>query len=77
MFSTLKKEKINLLKIKSMGHDDRLPQGLLTEDKDSINEVALKFDDVKKLDRINEKVPGFDKDDFLEESDIDWVFNLN
>ena len=68
MFRTLKKEKINLLKIRSMGHDDRLPQGLLTADKNQITELALKFEDVKKLDRINEQVPGCD---FIEESDVE------
>ena len=75
MFRTLKKEKINLLKIRSMGHDDRLPQGLLTADKNQITELALKFEDVKKLDRINEQVPGCD---FIEESDVEWgQFNNN
>ena len=52
-----------------MGHDDRLPQGLLTTDKDSISEVAMQFEDVKKLDRINEKVPGHDCE--VSESDVD------
>ena len=58
MFGVLKDESENILKIKNISHDGKLPRGLLQGGKDEIRNALEKFESASDLDAQNEKRPA-------------------
>jgi len=57
MYTTLREESENLLKIKNISPDGKLPRGILLEGKPAIKNVLKQFTLAKELDKTNEKRP--------------------
>jgi serine/threonine-protein phosphatase 2B catalytic subunit len=57
MFTTLREESENLLKLKNMSPDGKLPRGLLLEGKPAIKNAMKQFNLARELDKTNEKRP--------------------
>ena len=57
MFATLRQESENLLKLKNMSPDGKLPRGLLLEGKPAIKNALKQFTLARDLDKPNEKRP--------------------
>ena len=58
MFKTLKDESENLIKIKSMAPDGKIPRGLLLEGRPAIKDSLREFKNALDKDRHNEKMPS-------------------
>ena len=57
MISTLREESENLLKLKNMSSDGKLPRGILLKGKGAIKNAVKQFNLAKDLDKTNEKRP--------------------
>lgn len=57
MFETLRNEREDLMKIKNISPDGKLPIGLLMTGKKGIQNHLKQFEDAMKLDAVNEKRP--------------------
>ena len=58
MFGVLKDESENILKIKNISHDGKLPRGLLQAGKDEIRNALVTFESASDHDAQNEKRPA-------------------
>lgn len=57
MYKVLTEESENILKLKGMVPDGRIPKGLLLEGRPAIRDAIVEFDKAKELDKRNEKRP--------------------
>jgi len=57
MYKVLTEESENILKLKGMVPDGKIPKGLLLEGRPAIRDAIVEFDIAKDLDRRNEKRP--------------------
>lgn len=57
MFKTLRLENEDILKLKGLSPDSKIPKGVLLEGSSAIKDAIAQFADVKKLDEGNEKRP--------------------
>ena len=57
LFKTLRKDNEDILKLKGMCPDNKLPKGLLLEGTTAIKDAIEQFDSAKKMDMKNEKRP--------------------
>lgn len=64
MFTTLRKESEDILKLKGLCPDNKIPKGLLLEGHESIKKalsLSEAFEKIKSIDRINESYPELKK----------------
>lgn len=59
LFKTLRKENEDILKLKGLCPDNKIPKGLLLEGSSAIKDAISQFASAKKEDISNEKRPGY------------------
>jgi serine/threonine-protein phosphatase 2B catalytic subunit len=59
LFKTLRKENEDILKLKGLCPDKKLPKGVLLEGSTAIKDAIDQFASAKKMDISNEKRPNF------------------
>lgn len=57
MFKVLRQENEDILKLKGLCPDNKLPKGVLSQGSTGIKDALQQFGDVKKMDILNEKRP--------------------
>jgi len=57
MFRVLREENENILKLKGLCPDNKLPRGVLLEGSSGIKDAIFHFETMKKADIMNEKRP--------------------
>ncbi len=57
MFKVLRKENEDILKLKGLCPDNKLPKGVLFQGSSAIKDALQQFGDVRKMDIVNEKRP--------------------
>lgn len=57
MFNVMRKENEDILKLKGLCPDNKLPRGLLLEGTTAIKDALSHFKNTKKVDLTNEKRP--------------------
>ncbi len=58
LFKVLRQENEDILKLKGMCPDNKLPKGVLMEGHAAIKDAIQQFGDMKKMDQLNEKRPN-------------------
>lgn len=57
LFKTLRKDNEDILKLKGMCADNKLPRGLLLQGTSAIKDAIQQFESAQQLDRANDKRP--------------------
>ena len=57
MFKTLRQENEQIVQLKGLAPDNKIPKGLLLQGSDAIKDQLEVFSNAKSLDKVNEKMP--------------------
>lgn len=55
---TIRENNEQIIQLKGLSPDNKIPRGLLTEGKSAIDNAIVSFDKAKTADKINEKMPN-------------------
>jgi len=58
LFKVLRQENEDILKLKGLCPDSKLPKGVLLQGASAIKDALQQFGDMKKIDLMNEKRPA-------------------
>ena len=61
LFKVLREQNEDILKLKGLCPDNKLPRGILLEGSSGIKDAIHQFGDMKKADMMNEKRPDVSK----------------
>jgi serine/threonine-protein phosphatase 2B catalytic subunit len=58
MMKTLREQNETVIKLKQLTPDNKIPQGLLVQGTEALNDYYEQFTEIKETDAINERMPG-------------------